>query len=72
LLLGKLSVWIINKINLANDGLYMVTMLVITFFIFSATTLIKGNGYLAVYLGGLVIGNAKFVQKNRLSNFTTD
>lgn len=69
LLLGKLSVWIINKINLANDGLYMVTMLVITFFIFSATTLIKGNGYLAVYIGGLVIGNAKFVHKKSIIKF---
>jgi len=35
-------------------------------FIFSATDLIKGNGFLAVYLAGLVIGNSKFAHK-RLS-----
>lgn len=67
--LGKLGVWIINKINLSNDGLYMVTMIVITFFIFSATSLIKGNGYLAVYLGGLVIGNTKFIHKKSIMKF---
>lgn len=68
-LFGKMCIWLLNKINLSNDGLYMVMMLVFTFFIFSATDLLKANGYLAVYLGGLMIGNNKFVHKKSIMKF---
>ncbi|MDR2084246.1 MAG: potassium/proton antiporter [Bacteroidales bacterium] len=68
-LLGKLMVWVINKINLNNDGLYMVLMLVTTFFIFSLSEVLRANGYLAVYIGGLVIGNSKFVHKKSIVKF---
>src|SRR5690606_841058 len=46
-------------------------ILVFTFciFIFSATYFIKGNGYLAVYVGGLVIGNSQFAHKRSSLNF---
>ncbi|MDL2227840.1 potassium/proton antiporter [Bacteroidales bacterium OttesenSCG-928-K03] len=68
-LLGKLMIKIINKINLNNDGLYMVLMMVTTFFIFSFTEAVRANGYLAVYIGGLVIGNSKFVHKKSIIKF---
>ena len=62
-LLGRASVWIINKINIDNESLYPILLLSTAFFTFTATTLCKGNGYLAVYLAGLVVGNAKIVHK---------
>lgn len=68
-ILGKVCVVIINKINLNTDGLYMVLMLIFTFFIFSITDVIKANGYLAVYVAGLVIGNSKFLFKNSILKF---
>lgn len=68
-LLGKLFVKIINKIDLQNDALYVVLMLASAFFIFSFTDAICGNGYLAVYLGGLIIGNKKFVHKRSIGKF---
>ena len=58
-LLGKLAVLMINKINMDNESLYPILLLTTAFFTFSATTLCKGNGYLAVYIAGLVVGNAK-------------
>ncbi len=61
--LGKLSVWLINKIKMTNDSLYPILLLTCGILIFSLTYFIKGNGYLAVYIAGLVIGNAKFVHK---------
>ena len=54
-LLGKFSVRLINRINLDNDALYSVLMLTILFFIYGLTTQLGGNGYLSVYLGGLII-----------------
>ncbi len=68
-LIGRLAVWTINKINLANHSLYSVLLLAFIFFAFAFTDLIKGNGYLAVYLAGLVVGNHKLKQKRPLTVF---
>jgi len=67
-LLGRLAVYCINKLNI-NQSLYPVLLLAFVFFIFSFTDLIKGNGYLAVYLAGLVVGNHKVVHKKSLTTF---
>ena len=67
-LLGRLAVYCINKLNI-NQALYPVLLLAFVFFIFSFTDLIKGNGYLAVYLAGLVVGNHKVVHKKSLTTF---
>ena len=69
LLLGKFAVKIINRINLDNDALYSVLLLTIMFFIFGFASFIGGNGYLAVYAGGLLIGNHRFVHKRSSMRF---
>ena len=68
-ILGKFAIWIINKIELFNDALYLVFIVSCAFFIFSFTDFIHGNGYLAVYVGGLIIGNKKFVHKKSILKF---
>lgn len=68
-LLGKYAVKLINKINLDNDALYSVLMLTIMFFIYGFTSVIGGNGYLAVYIGGLMIGNHKVVHRRSTMRF---
>ena len=69
LLLGKLAVLIINRIRIGNDSLYPVLVFTFCIFIFSITYFLKGNGFLAVYIGGLVIGNSKFVHKRSSLHF---
>lgn len=69
LLLGKLVVVTINRINIDNASLYPIIVLSACVFLFSATNFLHGNSYLAVYLGGLVVGNAKFVHKRSSRNF---
>jgi cell volume regulation protein A len=66
---GRVSVWIINKINIDNASLYSVLLLACVFFTFSFTSLIKGNGYLAVYIAGLIVGNNRLVNKRTVSTF---
>ena len=66
---GRLAVWTINRIILANHSLYSVLLLAFIFFAFAFTDLVKGNGYLAVYLAGLVVGNHKLAQKRSLTVF---
>jgi potassium/hydrogen antiporter len=68
-ILGKLSVRLINKINLDNDALYSVLMLTVMFFIFGFTSFIGGNGYLAVYISGLIIGNHRVVHRRSTMKF---
>ncbi|GHV00746.1 K+/H+ antiporter [Bacteroidia bacterium] len=68
-LLGLLAVRFINGINLTNKSLYAVLLLSWVFIIFSMTDFIHGNGYLAVYIAGLVVGSKKIAQKNALTSF---
>ncbi|MDR3246939.1 MAG: potassium/proton antiporter [Prevotellaceae bacterium] len=66
---GRITVKLINKINLDNESLYPVLLLTVLFIIYSITNDLKGNGYLAVYISGLVIGNSKFVHKKTSKKF---
>lgn len=68
-LLGKLAVRIINNIRIGNDSLYPILVFTFCIFIFAASYFARGNGFLAVYIGGLVIGNSKFVHKRSCLNF---
>lgn len=68
-LLGKLAVFSINRLNIHNKSLYPVLVFTFSIFIFSLTYFIHGNGFLAVYVGGLVIGNSRFVHKRSALNF---
>lgn len=68
-IMGKITVWIINKINIANSSLYPILVMAIAFFTFAATTALGGNGYLAVYITGMMIGNARLIYKKEISSF---
>jgi cell volume regulation protein A len=68
-LLGKLMIRLINKINLEVDGLYPVLLIAFMFFAYSATELIYGNGFLAVYIAAVVLGNASFIHKKSMLKF---
>jgi len=67
--LGKAAVSIINRIRMDNASLYPILLLILGIFIFAATYYLKGNGYLAIYIAGLVIGNSKFVHKRTSMKF---
>lgn len=67
--LGRGTVWVINHINIANTSLYSVLLLASVFLTFSFTSLLQGNGYLAVYIAGLVVGNNKLVHKRTMTTF---
>ena len=68
-LFGKAIVSLMRKAQLANESLYPIMVLTACIFIFSATYYLKGNTYLAVYIGGLVIGNSKFTRKRQTRSF---
>ncbi|MFA6768426.1 MAG: potassium/proton antiporter [Parabacteroides sp.] len=67
--IGKFSPKLINRINLDNDALYPVLLITIMLFVFGISSFIGGNGYLAVYLCALLLGNQKFVHKRSTLKF---
>lgn len=67
--LGKAAVWLINKINLNNASLYPLLLLSFVFLIYTVTFLFNGNGYLAVYVAGILVGNARIVNRKEITTF---
>jgi cell volume regulation protein A len=67
--IGFAAVYLINRINLAIDGLYMVVMVGIMFLSYGLTLAFNGNGYLAVYLTGIVLANKPITHKISLIRF---
>lgn len=67
--LGWLAVPAINRLNLAYDGLYPVFTLALVAVVYGIATIVGGNGFLAVYLTGLVMGNRHFIHKRSIMRF---
>lgn len=66
LLMGKLGKEIINHISLDYVGLYPVLVISIMFFTFSATDFLGGNGFLAIYLCAIYLGNQYLIHKKTI------
>lgn len=66
---GRGLVEVMRRVRLSNESLYPIMVLTACIFIFSVTYFMKGNTYLAVYVGGLIIGNSKFTRKHQTKSF---
>ena len=60
---------IVKKLSLGADGLYAVFMASGMFITYSATDLLGGNGYLALYIMGIYLGNMEFRGKREIIFF---
>jgi cell volume regulation protein A len=63
---GRLSKFVINGIRLDYEGLYPVLVIALMYITFSATEFLGGNGFLAVYLCALYLGNQELIHKNTI------
>jgi cell volume regulation protein A len=68
-LTGKALVYLINKIRLDHEGLYPVLGLAAVVFNYAVTAFVHGNGFLSVYVMGLIVGNSEFLHKKSLIRF---
>jgi len=66
---GKIAAWIFNRSDFDYDGLYYVLGVAAALFAYSGTEALQGNGFMAVYVCGLVMGNSKFIYHNGLGRF---
>ncbi|WP_026838344.1 potassium/proton antiporter [Gillisia sp. JM1] len=63
---GMLSKFIINKIKLDFEGLYPVLVIALMFITFSASDFFGGNGFLAIYICAVYLGNQDLIHKKTI------
>lgn len=66
---GKVSKYIINNIKLDFEGLYPVLVIALMFITFSATDFVGGNGFLAIYICAVYLGNQELIHKKAIYKF---
>lgn len=66
LVFGRLSVILINRIKLDYEGLYPVLVIALMFLTFSVIDFFGGNGFLAIYICGLYLGNKYIIHKKSI------
>ena len=69
LVMGRFSCWAIQRLHVANEALYPVWGISIVMATFGITETVQGNGYLAVYICGIVMGGGDFLYKYSLQRF---
>ena len=52
-----------------SEGLYSVLSLALALTIFAGTAVAGGSGFLAIYIAGVILGNADFIHKRSLIGF---
>jgi cell volume regulation protein A len=67
--MAKGAVMAINRARLEYEGLYPVLMIAIVLLAYGGAAVLGGSGFLAVYVTGLVMGNARFLHKKSLMRF---
>ena len=60
---GRLGVWMLNHLKLDNRALYPILLVAICFLTYSLTESAEGNACLAIYIAGVVIGNADITHR---------
>ena len=68
-LMGHGILFLVNKLRLGYDGLYPVLTFSLVLLTYGLTNSVGGNGFLAVYLAGIIVGNHEFVRKRTLISF---
>lgn len=66
---GRFMVWLLNHLGLSTPGLYAIASIALVLLTYSSATLLKGNGFLAVYVAGIVAGNREVIHQHYISAF---
>lgn len=67
--LGWVSATLLNRVRLDYEGLYPVLSFSLVPVVFGAAAAAGGNGFLAVYLAGIVVGNKDILHRRSLMRF---
>lgn len=68
-LLAKLTTYFLRRANFEIEGFYTIFVAAISVLAYALSEHFGGNGYLSVYLAGMIIGNSKIPHKKSLVHF---
>jgi cell volume regulation protein A len=69
LAMGIAIPWMINALNLAEDGLYPPLSLAFAILTYAAAAWIGGSGFLAAYIAGIVMNTKRYYHKQSIARF---
>ena len=67
--LAKLSIYLLRHAKFEIEGFYPIFVTAIAVLSYSLSEYFSGNGYLSVYITGIIIGNAKIPHKKSIFQF---
>lgn len=67
--LAKLSIYLLRHAKFEIEGFYPIFVTAIAVLAYSLSEYFSGNGYLSVYITGIIIGNAKIPHKKSIFQF---
>src|SRR3954469_10432725 len=66
---GQALLWFMRHVPLPEEGLYPLRTLACTLALFGVATLAHGSGFLAVFVAGILIGDARAPYKREIEHF---
>lgn len=69
ILVAKLACYIMKKVRIRGDGFDMAFVVAVALLAYAVPQLVGGNGYLSVYLAGIIMGNSQIPNKKSLVYF---
>ncbi len=67
--MGRLMSWETNRLQIKIQGLYSVAMVAKVLFTYGLSSVLQGNGFLAVYVAGIVAASRQFTEKENIIAF---
>jgi len=66
---GRVLLYVLRRLPLPAEGFYPVLALALACVLYGVTTLARGSGFLAVFLAGLVLGDARLPYRREIERF---
>lgn len=63
------AIWLLKKLKITAEGFGAIYIVAVAVLSYAVPTYIGGNGYLSVYITGIILGNTKMKNKKALVNF---
>ena len=69
IVLAKLSVYLLRNVMFEIEGFYTIFVTAIAILSYALSEYLGGNGYLSVYIAGIIIGNSVIPRKKSMFHF---
>lgn len=67
--MSKIGLYFMNNLHLSYHGLYPVLSIAMMLMTYAVATVAKGNGFIAVYIAGLLMSKYQFLHKKNVLKF---